>query len=177
MSSVASILGQSYDQHPLKDAFLKWQCHTRQMMMRDMEGRPHDCVMPALTLAGETEPMGHIITILNKAPGYSQTPEMVHMAKKTNDPAQTRDSALTHLSATYYQKHREFSDILTLTFPPESPGAKKIRAADRVTLTFEAFAQRFDLDCKVWKLAPRNPLHAATMAHNRLFNPNLPEKT
>lgn len=177
MNSVAAVLGQSYERHPLKDGFLKWQCHTRQMMMRDGQGRPSDAVTPALTLAGETEPMGHIITILNKAPGYSQTPEMEHMFRKTNDPAQIREAALTYLSATYYQKHREFSDILTATFPPASPGAQAIRDAGAVTLTFDAFAQRFDLECKVWRLAAHNPLHAATMAHNRLFNPTMPAGT
>ena len=177
MTSIASVLGQTYERHPLRDGFLKWQCHTRQMMMRDAMGRPTDAVTPAVLLPGQSEPMGHIITILNKAPGYSQTPEMLHMARKTNDPPQRRSAALTYLSATYFQKYREFSDILTATFPPGSPGAARIRSAETVTLVFEAFAQRFDLACKVWRLAPPNPLHEATMAHNRLFNPTLPGDT
>lgn len=175
--SVAAVLGESYERHPLKDGFLKWQCHTRQMMMRDMEGRPSDAVTPSVTLDGETEPLGHIITILNKSPGYSQTPEMEHMFRKTNDPAQVRQSALTYLSSSYYQKHREFSDILTATFPPGSPGATQLREAGHVTLIFEAFAQRFDIRTKVWRLAEHNPLHRATIAHNRLFNPTIPAGT
>ena len=44
-------------------------------------------------------------------------------------------------------------------------------------LTFEAYGQRFDLDCKVWKLSRRNPLYQATVAHNRLFNPALHPET
>ena len=95
------------------------------------------------------------------------------MAKKTNDPAQRRDQAMQYLSATYYQKAAEFSDILTATFPPGSPGAARVREAGSVRLKFDAYAQMFDLGCKVWKLAPHNPLHQATMAHNRLFNPAL----
>ena len=34
-------------------------------------------------------------------------------------------------------------------------------------------SQRYDLKCKIWKLAPRNPLYKATMAHNKLFNPTI----
>lgn len=173
MSSIAAVLGKGFSNSPLKEAFLKWQCRVRQMSMRDLEGRPDDSIMPEVILAGETESMGAIITILNKAPSYSLTAEMKHMAAKTFDPAQRREAALKFFSAVYYQKHHEFSDILTATFPPKSPGAAKIRAADRCTLVFEAYNQRFDLDCKVWKLAPRNPLYQATFAHNRLFNPAL----
>ncbi|WP_171173194.1 hypothetical protein [Ruegeria sp. HKCCD8929] len=177
MSSLATSLGQTMSDDPLRMTFLKWQCRVRQIAMRDAEGRPDDAISPAVLLAGEAEPMGHIITVLNKAPGYSMTPEFEHMAAKTNDPAQRRDQAIRFLSATYFQKAAEFSDILTATFPPGSPGAHRLHAAQRVTLVFEAYAQRFDLDCKVWKLASHNPLHRATMAHNRLFNPNLPGET
>jgi len=173
MSSLATAFGASITDSPLKDSFLKWQCRVRQIAMRDADGRPDDAIMPAVTLAGQDEPMGQIITLLNKAPAHSVTPEMRFMAKKTNDPAQIRDGALKYFSATYYQKHREFSDILTATFVPGSEGAAAIRAADRVTLTFDAYAQRFDLDCKVWRLAAHNPLYQATMAHNLLFNPAL----
>ena len=174
MNSAAAILGQSYSHNPLKDAFLKWQCRVRQMAMRDNQGRPDDAITPAVMLHGTKETLGHIITVLNKSPSHSLTPELLHMARQTNDPAQRRDKALQFLSSTYYQKHIEFSDLLTATFPPKSPGAERIRKAKTCTLVFEAFAQRFDLVCKVWRLAAHNPLYQATMAHNQLFNPALP---
>ncbi|MGE4611123.1 MAG: hypothetical protein AAED33_06990 [Paracoccaceae bacterium] len=177
MSSIAATLGQSYVDNPLKKSFLKWQCLTRQMMMRDNQGRPDDAITPALVLAGETEPMGNIITILNKLPSHSLVPEMKHMLRKTNDPAQIRESALTFLSETYYQKAMDFSDLLTSTFLPKSEGAEKIRAADRCTLIFNAYSQIWHLDCKVWFLTERNPLFEATLTHNRLFNTNLPDET
>ncbi len=177
MSAAAALLGLNATTHPLRDAFLKWQCHVRQIAMRENEGRPDDAFTPALTLAGATEPMGHIITVLNKAPAHNQTAELNHMRLKTNDMAQVREAALRYLSATYYQKHKEFSDILTATFPPCSQGAATIRRSDIVTLTFEAYAQRFDLTCKVWRLLPKNPIAQATIAHNMLFNPDLPPDT
>lgn len=163
--------------HPLRSAFLKWQCRVRQMSMRDNAGRPDDGIMPAVVLRGETEPLGHIITILNKAPGHSVTAELNHMNAKTNDPAQRREQAILFLAASHYQKAEEFSDILTATFPQGSPGAARMREAEEVTLIFSAFSQRFDLQCKVWRLAAHNPLHQATMAHNRLFNPSMPPDT
>jgi len=96
------------------------------------------------------------------------------MVRRTNDPAQRRQSALNFFTETYYQRAAEFSDILTATFPPGSPGAAAIRDAGRATMTFEAYSQRFDLDCRVWSLAEHNPLWQATYWHNSLFNPNLP---
>lgn len=177
MSSVASQLGQSFSNHPLKMAFLRWQCRVRQLAMRERDGRPDEGIMPDVVLPGESAPLGAIITVLNKAPGYSLTPELQHMAAKTNDPAERRAKAIEFLSASYYQKAAEFSDILTATFPPGSPGAEQIHAAGRCTLIFDAYAQRFDLECKVWRLAPHNLLHQATIAHNRLFNPTLPPAT
>lgn len=177
MSSLGATLGESFSVSPLRLEFLKWQCRVRQLAMRDNQGRPDDAITPELYLPGEDQPMGHIITLLNKSPGYSVTPELLHMAKKTNDPAQRRDQAIQFFSASYYQKAKEFSDILTATFPPGSPGAAAIRGAENVRLRFEAFAQVYELNCRVWKLAEHNPLHQATMAHNRLFNPSLPHGT
>ena len=177
MNAIATTFGQSYSDNPLRLEFLRWQCRVRQLAMRDADGRPDDAISPAVILAGESEPVGHIITVLNKSPGYSVTPELEYMSAKTNDPAQRRDQAIRFLSATYYQKASEFSDILTATFPPGSAGAARLRAADRVTLVFEAYAQRYELDCKVWKLTVRNPLRRSTVAHNRLFNPGLPGDT
>lgn len=177
MSSLATQLGQSYSDHPLRKAFMKWQCRVRQLNMREHEGRPDDAMMPAVYLDDVDTPLGHIITLMNKAPSYSVTPELLHMANKTHDPAQRRTEALKFLSSSYFQKASEFSDVLTATFPPGSEGALKIRRAQSCRLAFDAYAQRFDLVCKVWKLAPHNLLYQATMAHNRLFNPGIPPDT
>lgn len=177
MVQTGDVVRMASANHALRDSFMRWQCRVRQILMRDHQGRPGDPIMPALTLAGEDAPMGHIITLISKSPQFSKTPEMRHMARKTNDPAQRRQSALTFFSEYYYQKAAEFSDILTATFPPNSPGAASIREAGRVTLTFEAYSQRFDLQCRVWNLAERDPLHQATYWHNLLFNPGLAADT
>ncbi len=177
MSAVSGLAGQSMADHPLCRAFLKWQCRVRQMSVRHNHGRPDEGIAPDVYPGpggAAAESFGRIITVLNKAPGYSVTAELDFIAAKTHDPAARREQALRFLSATYYQKAGEFSDILTATFPPGSPGAARLRAEGAVTLKFDAFSQRFGLVCKVWKLAAHNPLYRATIAHNRLFNPALP---
>lgn len=171
--SLAAPFGPEDDGRRLKQAFLKWQCRVRQMAMRDHEGQPDDAIMPAVVLQGESEPLGQIITVLNKLPRFSVTAELTHMARKTNDPAQIRDQAIRFFSATHYQKHREFSDTLTATFPPGSPGAARICAATACRLVFDAYAQRFDVHCQVSRLDKRAPDYLATAAHNRLFNTGL----
>lgn len=177
MTSVAASLSWSYSDHPLKNAFLKWQCRVRQIAMRDTDGRPDDSIMPAVFLPDASEPFGHIITLLNKLPEHSLTSELRHMAQKTNDRAQTRDQALRFLSATYYQKHKEFSEILTATFPPASPGADTLVSAGKCRLVFFAYAQKFDLTCDVQRRVKHDPLYIATIAHNRLFNPDIHPET
>ena len=161
------------DETAIRTAFLRWQCRIRQMMMRDEMGRPGDGITPSVTLAGQGEPLGHIITVMSKAPGHSVVAEMQHMVRKTNDPAQRRDNALRFFSETYYQKGETFSDILTSTFPPGSPGAQSIRDAEFCTLAFDAYRQKYTLPCRVWTLAAHNPLAQATYWHNHLFNPAL----
>ena len=166
--------GETRASAPLRTAFLKWQCRVRQLAMRDNAGRPDEAIAPALYLPGRDEAIGRVITVLNRAPAHSLTPELTHMAARTNDPAQRREAALAYFSATYYQSAARFSDILTATFPPGSILAARIRKAQRALLLFDAYAQSFTLSCRVWKLSPQNPFHAATVAHNTLFNPSLP---
>ncbi len=157
----------------IKVAFLKWQCRVRQIAMRENSGRPDESIMPLLFLDLSEEPVGSVITLIHKLPKYSLTAELFHMAKKTFDPAQRRDQAIQLLSSNYYQKFNEFSDVLTATFLPNSEAAKRIHESKACFLIFEAFSQRFELSCKVWKLAETNYFYQATVAHNQLFNPSM----
>lgn len=161
----------------LRDRFLRWQCRIRQMMMRENEGRPNEGVLPEVFLAEDQNSLGTIITVLSKTPEFSKTMEIQHMVRKTRDPALRREAALKFFSEIYYQKGREFSDILTATFAPGSQGAEKIRDAGYCRLEFSAFNQAYSLQCKVWALGENNPLWQSTYWHNLLFNPSLPADT
>lgn len=133
--------------------------------------------MPALTLSGEQDPRGHIITLLSKNPLYSKVPEMLHMFKQTYDPAKQREKALQFFSEVYYQKPEQFSDTLTSTFLKDSPSAQAIVENGTCTLRFEAYNQRYDLVCQTTRLNTEDYLYQATWAHNQLFNPNLHPET
>ena len=95
------------------------------------------------------------------------------MARRTHDPAERRESALKFLAERYYQSSREFSDMLTASFPPESGTAAALLAHRECRLAFEQFSQRFAVHCTVRRLSPNNPLRDATFWHNLLFNPRL----
>lgn len=176
-SSVIQVFRKQPKNQKLLESFMRWQCRVRQTAMRDNQGRPDDSIAPSLTLAGESEPMGSIITVMSKWGAYSKLPELKHISKRTHDPAQRRNKALEYFSETYYQHSKEFSDTLTATFPPESEGAAKLVDAKQCTLTFEAYAQRFDLVCAIKQLPETDPLYQATWWHNLLFNPTLHPQT
>ncbi len=172
-TSVIQVLGKRPGDHELMHQFLGWQCRVRQIAMRDNRGMPDDAATPAVTLPGQSEPLGHIITVFSKWGAHSQTPEMKHMVKRTHDPAQRREKALEYFSSSYYQKAKQFSDTLTATFQPGSEGAAKLINAGQCQLLFEAYSQKYILQCKVLKLSETHPLYQSTWWHNLLFNPDL----
>ncbi len=83
------------------------------------------------------------------------------MARRTHDPAERREAALKFLAERYYQASREFSHILTASFPPDSATAEKLLASRECLLDFEQFSQRYRLHCTVRRLSPNTPLHRA----------------
>jgi hypothetical protein len=46
----------------------------------------------------------------------------------------------------------------------------------RCILQSEQYSQGYRVPCSVAQLAERSPYHQATYWHNRMFNPNLPER-
>ena len=164
----------------LRDRFLGWQCRIRQISMRSHDGRPTGGMTPLVSAAGrDTAAAGRdtavarIVTVLCKRPEHSVTMELRHLARRTHDPAERRENALKLLAERYYQPSREFSDILTATFPPGSGTAAMLLEHRECRLGFEQFSQRFDLHCTVRRLSRNNPLREATFWHNLLFNPGL----
>lgn len=159
--------------HRRKHRFLGWQCRARQESMRKFGGKPGDAIVPTVRHAGSERDGRRIVTVLSRKPDCSSTPEMMHIAKRTRDPAQRREAAVRFFSAGYYQKPREFQDTLTGSFAPGASSATEIVDAERCTLTFSALGHCFVLSCRVRRLANDDPLRVATWWHNFLFNPNL----
>ena len=173
MNSITPIQKNSESWKPLRDKFMGWQCRVRQIAMRENLGRPDDAIAPYAYSEVTSESLGQIVTVICKLQAHSKTPELQHIFRHTNDPAVRRDKALQLLSETYYQKHREFSDMLVATFTPNSYVAKALEKAGKCNLEFNAYGHRFKLRCKVTKLGSSHPNYQATWWHNILFNPNL----
>ena len=155
----------------LRSRFLRWQCRVRQIAMRRDDGRPSSGMTPLVHVSGE--PFARIVTVLCKLPEHSVTMELRHLARRTHDPAERRESALKLFAERHYQAVTEFSDRLTASFPPDSATAARLAEARDCRLDFEQFSQRFRVQCMVRRLSEHNPLREATFWHNLLFNPML----
>ena len=160
-----------------QERFIKFQCRARQMIMRDNFGKPDESIIPKLYLSDQKDPVCRIITLIHKLPEFSLISELKHIAKKTNDPSQRREQAVKLLSSSYYQKHKEFSDILTATFVPDSQIAETLVAESSCRLLFNAFSHNFDINFNLLKLDNSEFLYHSTISHNQLFNINIHPKT
>lgn len=165
------------EKNSLETRFLKWQCRARQIAVRENDGRPDQAIMPEIKIDKNKKAIGSIITILNKKSEFSKEPELNHIYAHTHDPLQRREKALKLLCETYYQKNNEFSPTLTATFATESKHVKNIINAKQCILTFNAYNQEFILKCKIKKIKKNEYEYKATIAHNRLFNPNIKPDT
>ena len=173
MQADSNVLRLDSANERMRDSFLRWQCRIRQIAMRSHDGRPSAGMTPLVSAADGSAPGARIITVLCKRPEHSVTMELRHMARRTHDPAERRESALKFFAERYYQTVNEFSDSLTASFPPDSGTAAALLSHRESRLAFEQFSQRFDLHCTVRRLSRNNPLREATFWHNLLFNPRL----
>jgi len=158
----------------MREKFLGWQCRIRQLSVREAGGRPAQGMRPAVTLPGETEPIGRIVTLIVKLEPDSVTAEFRHMVRKTQDPAQRLQSALRFLSASYYQYADEFSEEMTALFGIDSPLVEHLLAHKGCVLRFEHGNQSYQLPSFVRELVQSDPVFQATYWHNHLFNPAIP---
>ena len=115
-----------------------------------------------------------IVTLLVRHEADSFVPEFRHLARRTHDPRDRREAALTLLAERYYQYARDFSGLLTATFAAASPLAAALVREGDCTLAFAQDGQRYDLPCQVTMLAADDPRREETWWHNALFNPALP---
>ena len=173
MQADSNVLRLDRANEQLRDRFLVWQCRIRQISMRSHDGRPTGGMTPLVSATDKNAPVGRTVTVLCKRPEHSVTMELRHLARRTHDPAERRENALKFLAERYYQSPREFSDVLTASFPPGSDTAATLLEHRECRLAFEQFSQRFNVRCTARRLSRNNSLREATFWHNLLFNPGL----
>jgi hypothetical protein len=164
-----------YPTQALRDDFLGWQCRIRQIAMRTDGGRPSPGMRPRV-LRSSGEEMARALTVLMvpKEP-YESTSFFRFQVMRTQDPRDLYQRGLTYLQADYFQQPQTFSDRLTAVLDSTSPLAATLLAEKTCVLEFDQFSQVFRIPCAVRRLGERDEAREASLWHNRIFNPSLPD--
>jgi hypothetical protein len=158
----------------LRSYFLGWQCRIRQRRAREYGGAPLPGMRPRLlSRLGEELMPALTLLIMPKSPQAS-TDYFKFQLQRTHDHAAAREAGVRYLAADYFQEPELFTDEMTALFQPGSQIAGRILALRECLLDFEQYAQRFTMFCRVRAVAAREAAHQATLWHNRVFNPNVP---
>jgi len=160
----------------IKAYFLAWQCRIRQLSAREFGGAPLPGMRPrVLTRSGEELLSAMTVLILPKAPQES-TAYLKFQVQKTHEPSKVYESGVKYLAEAYFQEPEGFGEEMTAVFQRGSRIAEQIHKARECLLDFEQSAQRFTMFCGVRKLKASEAAHQATLWHNRIFNPNVPNE-
>ena len=95
---------------------------------------------------------------------------------RTSDPRDLYERGLAYLQADYFHRPHNFSDKVTAVLDAASPLAATLLAEKLCVLEFDQFSQRYRLPCAVALLATRDAAREASLWHNRIFNPSLPDE-
>ena len=161
------------NQIELREQFFSWQCRIRQIAMREDEGRPSTGMSPQVLSVSDDVLADQIITMIIRGAPEESTDFFRFQVQKNNDPNEVRKKTLTYLQSTHYHGPKEFMDCLTALFGEKSAFATKLLDQGKCILKFHQFIQGYRLQCNVSLLSANDPEHAATLWHNRCFNPNL----
>jgi len=165
----------------LRKEFIAWQCRLRKHAMREAGGRPSQGMRPrAFDEAGEV--IADAITVLLVRADSAQVARLLEFQfKRTQDPLDRYEKAVTAFSAEYYQDPANFSGVMSALFNGESATLRRLldstpdaRSLPRCVLVFEERTRRYRVPCAVEPLASDDALSNATYWHNALFNPDLP---
>lgn len=159
----------------LRDHFLGWQCRIRQLAMRHEGGRPSPGMRPrVLSTAGREIAQALTVLIIPHDPEES-TALFRFQVQKTNDPRDVYERGLALLQADYFQQPKTFSARLTAVLTGDSAVGADLLREGACVLEFGQFRQRYRLPCAVAGLTPGDPVREASIWHNRIFNPSLPD--
>jgi len=161
------------NQIELREQFFAWQCRIRQMAMREDEGRPSPGMCPKVLDTRDQVLADRIVTMIIRGAPEESTDFFKFQVQKNNDPLEVRKKVLTFLQSTHYHGPREFMDCLTALFGAESAFATGLLESEKCVLEFKQFNQGYKLHCNVSLLGLGETEHAATLWHNRCFNPHL----
>lgn len=158
----------------IQDSFIGWQCRVRQQAMRNDQGKPCDGMMPRVLTADGDLLLERMITLIVPRHPFESTTFFKHQVRKTHDRREVMEKGLTYLQATHFQVSTGFRDELTAVFGPTSKMAHTLIDLPTCVLEFAQFSQTYQLPCRARALSQDSGIYQATLWHNRLFNPQLP---
>lgn len=159
----------------LRQQFIGWQCRLRQISARDYGGQPLNGMRPRVVArSGEEIVPAMTVLLIRKAPEESTT-YLKFQTLRTNEPKGAYDAGLRFLAGDYYQEPELFRDEMAALFSPGSEVARALVAMKECLLDFEQFSQRYTMFCAVRRVPARDAMRQATLWHNRIFNPDVPE--
>jgi hypothetical protein len=94
--------------------------------------------------------------------------------KRTHDPLDRYEKAVTFLSADYYQHSANFTGVMTALVGAGTSTLQRLLDNRPCILVFQQFNQGYRVPCDVQILASEDSLFKATYWHNAMFNANLP---
>jgi hypothetical protein len=172
--SESNLLNHDTAAAKLRDEFIGWQCRLRKQAMREAGGRPSEGMRPRVLDPGG-DPLADAITVgLARIDSATTAKSFEFQFKRTHDPLDRYEKAVTFLSAEYYQHPKNFTGVVTALFGGGSPTLQQLLDHGRCILLFHQFTHGFRLPSEVRRLAPEDALFQATYWHNAMFNPNLP---
>jgi hypothetical protein len=158
----------------LRNEFIGWQCRLRQLSVREGLGRPSSGMRPKVSAPDGHELAAAITILIMREEPEESTTQFRFQVQKTHDPIERYDKALEILSGWYYQRPREFTDVMTALFGPDSALADRLLLHGRCVLDFAESSKGYRIPCAVLSLPEEDDFFQATYWHNRLFNPNMP---
>lgn len=171
--SESSAEGSTIEQlNDISASFVGWQCRLRQHVVRRGDGRPSAGMCPDIVLP-DGQRLGSVVAVLVKSDARPAIAQFKQIVKRTHDPLERYEAAITMLQTVYYQYPKEFSNALTALFNHGAPSAEALIAAGRCTLDYRQANQRFIIPCTVQSLAVEEVSYQATYWHNAMFNPKL----
>ncbi len=158
----------------LKRHFLAWQCRIRQLAMRQQGGRPSPGMTPKVLDKNGSLIMEAMIFVLALLEPDEHTKFFQFQVQKSPDPKQSYDAALKVFQGDYFQKPDCFSGRLAAQFAPHSTVAERLLEQGECILEFAQYSQVWKLNCEIRRLTTGDPVCRHVLAHNRIFNRNIP---
>jgi hypothetical protein len=173
----SKILNLDITASKLRDEFIGWQCRLRRQAMRGAGGRPSEGMCPQVLVlddaAGDVI-AGTLTVLLARTDSATTAKSFEFQFKRTHDPLDRYERAVTFLSADYYQHPDNFSGVMTALVGAATLMLLRLLDTRQCILVFHQFNQGYRVPCHAQLLAPEDALFKATYWHNAMFNANLP---